>query len=257
MGLAWCGTAGDWPRDFRQLSLLLNTARPRPSLLRVLSIIRKSLSRTLEVSAIFLSLALLFPAPTRAGAASDSACLAELDRIQAGMSEFNQLYEQCRSAGIPLDYPAVAKTTLEQFIPLARADAEGADAQRAGYEVKDLQHTLVASIAEMKALLQTPSLAPNARRFETGKVQVRGLSFVANRVDAHGRRDRGLVFFCGYGHFNQVRQDIPRWPGYGVNLIQIELGPAGTLVGENEVSLKEAEAVAQVLDEAAKHNVMV
>src|ERR1039458_6283273 len=177
MGLAWCGTAGDWPRDFRRLSLLLNTARPRPSLLRVLSIIRKSLSRALEVSAIFLSLTLLSPPPAGAGAASDSACLAELDRVQAGMSEFNRLYEQCRAAGIPLDYPAVAKTTLEQFIPLARADVEGADPKRAGYEVKDLQHTLAASLAEMKAFLQTPSLAPNARRFETSKeVQVRGLS---------------------------------------------------------------------------------
>jgi hypothetical protein len=222
----------------------------------VLSIIRKSLSRALEVSAIFLSLALLFPAPTRAGAASDSACLAELDRVQAGMSEFNRLYEQCRAAGIPLDYPAVAKTTLEQFIPLARADAEGADPKRAGYEVKDLQHTLAASLAEMRAFLQTPSLAPNARRF-TGKLQVRGLSFVADRVDTHGRRERGPVFFCGYGHFGQVRQDMARWPDYGVNLIQIELGPAGTLVGENEVSLKEAEAVVKVLDEAAKHNIMV
>jgi len=220
-------------------------------------ITRKPLSRGLEFSAIFLSLALLGPPPARAAAASDSACLAELDRVQAGLAEFNRLYEQCRAAGIPLDYPAVAKTTLEQFIPLARADAEGADVQRAGYEVKDLQHTLVASIAEMKALLQAPSLAPNAWRFETGKMQVRGLSFVANRVDTRGRRERGPVFFCGYGHFNQVRQDMARWPGYGVNLIQIELGPAGTLVGENEVSLKEAEAVVQVLDEAANHNVMV
>ena len=215
-----------------------------------------SFTRALEFLAVFLSLVLLFPTPTCAGAASDSACLAELDRVQAGMSEFNGLYEECRAAGIPLDYPAVAKTTLEQFIPLARADAEGADLKRAGYEVKDLQHTLAASLAEMKAFLQTPSLAPNARRF-AGKLQVRGLSFVADRVDTHGRREHGPVFFCGYGHFNQVRQDMPRWPGYGVNLIQIELGPAGTLVGENEVSLKEAEAVVKVLDEAAQHNVMV
>src|ERR1035438_6295716 len=175
---------------------------------------RISLSRALEFSAFFLALALLGPPPARAAAASDSACLAEIDRVQAGMAEFNQLYEQCRVAAIPLDYPAVAKTTLEQFIPLAHADAEGADLQRAGYEVKDLQHTLAASLAEMKAFLQTPSLAPNARRF-SGKLRVRGLSFVADRVDTHGRREHGPVFFCGYGHFNQVRQDMPRWPGYG------------------------------------------
>lgn len=190
-------------------------------------------------------------------AEADQACLAKIDRVQARMTEFNQLYEQCREKKIPLDYPTVAKTMLEQFIPLARMDAEGADVKRAGFEVKDFQRTLDESIAEMKACLNDPSLAPNPRRFETGRVEVQGLSFIANRADARGHRDRGPVFFCGYGHFDQVRKDMPRWPGYDVNIIQIELGPAGTLVGENEVSLKEAEAVVKVLDEAEKHNVMV
>jgi len=211
-----------------------------------------------QASMFFLCFALLTDTPARAAAATpDAACLAELDRVQARMTEFNQLYEQCRKKKIPLDYPTVAKTMLEQFIPLARQDAEGADVKRAGFEARDFQRTLDESIAEMKAFLQNPSLAPNARRFESGKVKVRGLSFIANRVDARGRSDRGPVFFCGYGHFNQVRKDMPKWPGYGVNIIQIELGPAGTLVGEKEVSLKEVEAVIKVLDEAAKHNVMV
>ncbi len=201
-----------------------------------------------------LCLAPMIATPARA---ADPACLAEIDRAQARMTEFNQLYEECRSAGIPLDYPTVARTMLEQFIPLAREDAGGADVKRAGFEARDFQRTLDESIAEMKAYLQDPSLAPNPRRFQTGKVEVRGLSFIANRTDAHGHRDRGPVFFCGYGHFDQVRKDMPRWPGYGVNIIQIELGPAGTLVGEKEVSLKEAEAVVKVLDEAARHNVMV
>ena len=215
-------------------------------------------SRVRAAVAVRLFLALIIETPARAAStAPDSACLAQIGFAQARMTEFNQLYEQCRLAGIPLDYPAVAKTMLEQFIPLARKDAEGADVKRAGFEVKDFQRTLDESIAEMKACLQDPGLAPNPRRFETGQVEVRGLSFIAHRTDAHGHRDRGPVFFCGYGHFDQVRKDMPRWPGYGVNLIQIELGPAGTLVGENEVSLKEAEAIVKVLDEAAAHNVMV
>jgi hypothetical protein len=167
--------------------------------------------------------ALTITPPTRAAPATpDLACLAGIDLAQVRLTEFNQLYEQCRLAGIPLDYPTVAKTVLEQFIPLARQDAEGADAKRAGFAVKDFQRTLDKSIAEMKAYLQQPSLAPNARRFQTGRVEVRGLSFIANRTDAHGHRDRGPVFFCGYGHFDQVRKDMPRWPGYGVNVIQME-----------------------------------
>ena len=149
-----------------------------------------------------LFVALTIVALARAAfAEADQACLAEIDRVQARMEEFNQLYEQCRKKKIPLDYPTVARTMLEQFIPLARADAEGADVKRAGFEVKDFQRTLDESIAEMQACLKDPSLAPNPRRFETGRVEVQGLSFVANRMDAHGHRDRGPVFFCGYGHF--------------------------------------------------------
>lgn len=125
------------------------------------------------------------------------------------------------------------------------------------YVLPDFQRTLDELIAEMEAWLKDHSLAPNPRRFQTGKVDVQGLSIIANRMDARGHRDRGPVFFCGFGHFDQVRKDMPRWPGYGVNIIQIELGPSAVLVGENEVSLKEAEAVVKVLDEAAKRNVMV
>lgn len=72
----------------------------------------------------------------------DQTCLAEINRVQARMVEFNQLYEQCRKEEIPLDYPTVAKTMLEQFIPVARSDAEGADVTRAGFEVKDFHGSM-------------------------------------------------------------------------------------------------------------------
>lgn len=214
--------------------------------------------RTFVTAATWTFVAAMITTPNfPASAEPDKDCLAELVAVQSRMAEFNQLYEECRVQKIPLDYPTVAKTMLEQFIPLARQDAEGADLQRAAFEVRDFERTLNDSIAEMRVWLNNPSLAPNPKRFETGKVEVKGLSFLANRADTRGHRDRGPVFFCGYGHFDQVRKDMPRWPGYDVNIIQIELGPAGTLVGENEVSLKEAEAIVKVLDEAAQRNVMV
>jgi len=121
---------------------------------------------------ILLFLALILAGSTQAApTAPDSACLAEIDAAQARMTEFNQLYERCRAAGILLDYPAVAKTMLEQFIPLGRKDAEGADVGRARFEAKDFRRTLDESIAAMKAYLNDPSLALNVRRFQTGKVK--------------------------------------------------------------------------------------
>jgi hypothetical protein len=50
---------------------------------------------------------------------------------------------------------------------------------------------------------------------------------------------------------------MPKWPGYGVNIIQIEVGPSVTLISKNEVNLKAAQDIAKVLDDAARHNVRV
>jgi len=183
---------------------------------------------------------------------------AKIDRVDARMREFDDLYARCAAKKIRLDYPTVAKTTLEQFIPLARQDVKSGEERRADYAVKDFNRTLDGSIAEMKAYLADPKLAPNARRYQTGKVIIDGLSFIGDRKTTLGKRDRGPVFFCGYGHFSGVRNDMPRWPGYGVNIIQFaEFGPSAVLPKEDEVDLKPVNTLVQTLDDAAKRNVRV
>jgi len=186
------------------------------------------------------------------------AILAEIDLVEARMKEFNGLYARCAAKKIPLDYPTVAKTTLEQFIPLARQDAKTGEERRAEFAVKDFNRTLDQSIAEMKACLANPKLAPNARRYQTGKVTIDGLSFIGDRKTTSGKRDRGPVFFCGYGHFSGVRNDMPRWPGYGVNIIQFaEFGPSALFPKEDQVDLRPVKTLIAALDDAAKHNVRV
>lgn len=128
---------------------------------------------------------------------------------------------------------------------------------RANWAVGDFNRSLDSAIAEMRAYLKTPEIAPNAIRYKTSKVDIEGLSFIGDRQDSKGNKSRGPVFFCGYGHFGQVRADMPRWPGYGVNIIQIEIGPSAVFPSEKEVNLKPAKEIANLLDQAAKHNVMV
>jgi beta-galactosidase GanA len=66
------------------------------------------------------------------------------------------------------------------------------------------------------------------------------------------------VFFCGYGHFGQVRKDVPLFPGYGVNIIQTEFGPNQVLPTESEIKLDGGlKDIADTLDNAAKNNIMV
>lgn len=182
---------------------------------------------------------------------------ADLDAIETRLKEFDALYARCRAKGIPLDYPTVTRTMLTQFIPLERVDIRKGEIRRAGFAIKDFNRSLDGAMAEMKAYLRNPKSAPNAVRYRTGGLKIDGSSFVGGRQDAKGVESRGPVFFCGMGHFNQVRKDMYRWPGYGVNIIQIEVGPGVTFPKEDEVDLKPAQDIAKVLDEAAKKNVMV
>lgn len=188
---------------------------------------------------------------------SSTVLLARLDKVRSRTRELQRLVDQCRAKSIPVDYLVTALTTLEQFVPLTHRDAVKGEERRAAYAIKDLNRTLDEAISAARAYLKNPSLAPNARRYKTGPVSIDGLSFVGQREDSTGKASTGPVFFCGHGHFSQVRKDIPRWPGYGVNIIQIEIGPSVTFPEEDRVSLVAANGVLKVLDDAAKHNVKV
>jgi len=188
----------------------------------------------------------------------DSPIFADIDKVEARKQEFDALYKQCQAAKIRLDYPTAAKTMLEQFIPLARGDVRAGFDYRAKFALTDFNRSLDDAIAEMKAYLADPKLAPVVRRYRTGKLDIDGLSFVGDRVDSNGLKDRGPLFFCGYGHFYQARHDIPLWPGYGVNIIQAaEFGPAQLFPEEGKVDLTQARTLVNTLDNAAKNNVRV
>lgn len=193
------------------------------------------------------------------GKASPRIILADLDKIQARLDgEFSNLYRQCRSKKIPLDYPTAAKTLLEQFIPYAREDASHGQDRRADFMVTDLNRALDESIAEMKGYIKNPSFAPIARRYKTSKVTVDGVSFVGDRIDAKGKTDNGPLFFCGYGHFSQIRKDMPLWPGYGINIVQsAEFGPSAVFPEEGKTDMKAVNTLIETLDNAAKNNVKV
>lgn len=190
---------------------------------------------------------------------STAILLASLDRIEQRLDgEFATLHLQCAAQGLPLDYPEAARTTIRQFLPLEREDARGREQRRAYFAIGDMNRSLDRSIAEMRACLANPKLARSTRRYQTGSVTLRGLTQTGTRVDGSNRKDEGPLFFCGYGHFNQVGKDMRLWPGYGVNLIQhATFGPSAVLPAEDRVDMKEIHNLIAVLDDAAAHNVRV
>lgn len=188
----------------------------------------------------------------------DSPIFADIDKVEARRQEFDALYKQCKAKGINLAYPTTAKTMLDQFVPLAAGDVRAGFEYRAKWAIDDFNRSLDDSIAQMKAYLADPTLAPVTERYRTDKVTIDGLSFIGDRVDSTGKKDQGPLFFCGYGHFSRARIDMPRWPGYGVNIIQAaEFGPSSVFPEEGKVDLTQVKTLIKTLDDAAKNNVRV
>lgn len=205
-----------------------------------------------------LLLTVLLASAVMAQNASVERLYADIVKIEARYSgDFTALYNKCKSQNIPLDYPNIARETLDQFIPYAKADIKLGLFDRARLMVRELNIVLDESTNWMDYYLKYPKLVPSVRRYHLSKVRIDGTSFVADRVDTNGKKDRGPVFFVGYGHFDQVYRDMPRWENYGINMVQIEIGPDMIMPDADHVSLDAVYNVIKVLDEAARHNVMV
>lgn len=208
------------------------------------------------------ALSLLFSASAFTDEKQDQQKLGEiraaLAKIDARLSEFNSLYAKCQSKGIRLDYPTVTKTMLGQFIPWVNEDIENKCVWRSEAAVKEISASLDQSIGAMKAYLKDPSLSPKIKRYQTSKLDIRGVSLIGDRRDSDGKVDRGPVFFVGHGHFYQINTDMPRWPGYGNNIIQsATFGPSGVLTAEDKTDLKMVDLLRKTLDSAARRNVKV
>ncbi|MCC6484615.1 MAG: beta-galactosidase [Armatimonadetes bacterium] len=189
---------------------------------------------------------------------SDSPLFAQIQQVEERKKGFDALFRECQRRGVRLDYPAAAKETLEQFIPYAKADVRAGMDYRVKWALSDFDAIIDTAQAEMQAYLSDPELAPVARRYRTGAVDVQGLSFIGDRVTSTGENDRGPVFLVGYGHFTQLRTDMKRFPRYGTNIIQFsEFGPSAVFPEENKVSYDYIKILQRTLDEAAKNNVRV
>src|SRR5206468_7134729 len=100
-----------------------------------------------------------------------------------------------------------------------------------------------------EALHREGNPEPPVPRYQTGPCTIHDGAFWQN--------DRP-VYFTGVGHFGQVREDIPILNDYGLNIIQVEMGPANGLPTPDKVDLEAIrQNVVQWLDKGAAHNVAV
>jgi hypothetical protein len=181
-----------------------------------------------------------------------------LAAIARQLPDFESRLDHLRSRGDDVAYPLVTFTVLRIFIPYAQEDLKAAATpdlawrgQRVQREIDDMEAMAKRLDAQLSdALSGKIKLARVPRWNGTHRPAIAGPSF----LDQTGRP----IFFVGYGHFQQVRADIEKFPAYGVNIVQHgEMGPAQLFVAEDKIDDTHLNNLIDELDRAAKAGVAV
>jgi hypothetical protein len=178
---------------------------------------------------------------------SDRATVEErLTSTAARLEELKRNIRQGREAGRPMAYSGLNARVVESFLRYVREDlADGTP----GHQIRGLKGATYIERLCLEALQAEATLDPFVPQYRTGPCSIRAGAFW---------QDDRPVYFTGVGHFGQVRQDIPILSDYGLNIIQIEMGPANGLPAPDRVDLEAIrQNVVRGLDQAAAHNIAV
>ena len=175
--------------------------------------------------------------------------LAEAARL---LGELDERLDAARARGIDVSYPLVSRTVVNSFLEFAQDDL-GADELLIVARGAAVADYLIASgiraSAKTQRLTEDGDYAEAQRvpRYRSGDVEVR------NGALYQGEKP---VFLSGFGHFSQVRRDIPIFADYGFNAIQIISSPNG-VVRPDRIDTTYLDNLVEVFDRAARHNVAV
>ena len=181
-----------------------------------------------------------------------------LDVLKNVGRRLDEMVKQARRQGIDPAYPLVGATTVNDFIQYVRADLDRGAVERAYQQLRQIETIADRTRAQLKAALDGTIALPKTPRYVTSEITIDGPSFLAQTRDpVSGRTAQRPVFFTGHGHFGQVLADLEKFPGYGVNIIQVELGPNSVFPKEGVVSDQAIKTFLRAFDRAAKAGVAV
>lgn len=195
----------------------------------------------------------LFSRTTELSLVMPSRARATLERLRGRVARV-----RAASAGLPSPSRSEVLGLLsERFLGYASQDIGEGRLNRAWYTLTQVEPLVSEAEARLAAIRAGRLSEPVIPMYRTGRTRLSGPSFLG-RVQAGSEiREGWPVFFNGYGHFGQVRRDVELFPRYGLNLIQVEHGPSGTLRGETETDMTALREFRRLCERAAAANVSV
>jgi hypothetical protein len=160
---------------------------------------------------------------------------AMLDAVGARLPGLESLLLQVEAQGLSTDYERINYTVIKEFVGYGKEDIAQGRLSRAYYVAVELEELYAEAAEALAGYLdgsRTPAAVP---RYVTGRPAVEGCSFIGDTaVRSTGAVEERPVFFTGYGAFNKVREDIPKFQDLGVNAIQVEIGPRDVILDKTD-----------------------
>lgn len=154
-----------------------------------------------------------------------------LQSVESRLPSIESLLEQAETQQIATDYARVQYSVLERFVQYGRDDLVNGRVARASYVATELTSMADQVTSDLESYLAGEAEPLAAPRYSTGSLTVDGRSIIGDTVTrSTGEEATGPVFLTGYGHFDQVRKDVPGFQDLGANIIQIEIGPKDVVV---------------------------
>ncbi|QGQ94885.1 hypothetical protein EHS13_08340 [Paenibacillus psychroresistens] len=168
---------------------------------------------------------------------NDAGLNAAFDDLNARLPILEGLLSQAKAKNIPVDYETVNYTVIKNFIQYGKDDVASSFTSRADYVATELEKLFQEAETNLNAYLSGQKTALAVPRYVTGATDIEGYSFMgAAKTSVSDVIQNRPIFFTGYGHFNQAKADIPKFSDYGTNIIQMEIGPDGTVLAPEQGS---------------------
>ena len=135
-----------------------------------------------------------------------------------------KLLDECRDAGISTDYETLNYRVCERFCIYMAEDKQCMDYRRLLYTYEECSRLFEESAKAMESYLDGTKTAFSVPHYVTSDVEADGSALIAE-TETDGVRTRRPVYFVGYGHFTQAKNDIPVFNDFGANTVQQEIGP--------------------------------
>lgn len=157
---------------------------------------------------------------------------AAADKMIADMANktamLKKLLDGCKNAGIPTDYETLNYRVCERFCVYMAEDKQCLDYRRLLYTYEECSKLFDEAAKAMESYLDGTGTAFSVPHYVTSDIETDGSALIAE-TENDGVRERRPVYFVGYGHFTQVKNDIPVFNDFGVNTIQQEIGPSDVM----------------------------